>query len=57
MYLKFKIRPDILSCRQPDIRHKPKLTNILLDQATTEEDMEAYYLKRQRADDPMAKFL
>lgn len=25
--------------------------------APTEEDLEAYYLKRQRSDDPMANFL
>jgi len=42
---------------QMDERKRPYNSLQSSNKAPTEEDMEAYYLKRQRTEDPMAKFL
>ena len=40
-----------------DERKRPYNSLQSNNKAPTEEEMEAYYLKRQRTEDPMAKFL
>ena len=40
-----------------DERKRPYNSMAASNKEPTEEEMEAYYLKKQRAEDPMAKFL
>ncbi len=40
-----------------DERKRPYNSMSISNKEPTEEDMEAYYLKKRREEDPMAKFL